>query len=97
MMVLGDKTIQCRDCATQFQFTVGEQQFYAGKGLMNDPARCPACRTARRSLREAGGEREMHEVTCAQCGGVARVPFLPRNEKPVYCSACFEQVRAVAV
>ena len=33
--------------------------------------------------------REMHETTCASCGGVARVPFIPRGDKPVYCSDCF--------
>ena len=38
--------------------------------------------------------RQMYEVTCSQCGGVARVPFQPRGDKPVYCSACFEQQRS---
>jgi CxxC-x17-CxxC domain-containing protein len=33
--------------------------------------------------------RQMYEVTCANCGGVARVPFQPRGDKPVYCSDCF--------
>ncbi len=33
--------------------------------------------------------RQMHEVTCAGCGGIARVPFQPRGDKPVYCSDCF--------
>jgi CxxC-x17-CxxC domain-containing protein len=33
--------------------------------------------------------REMHEVVCAGCGGIARVPFLPRGDRPVYCSDCF--------
>ncbi len=95
-----DKTLTCRDCGNQFQFSSGEQEFYASRGLMNEPSRCPSCRAIRKAERSAGVDgapREMHEVTCAQCGGVARVPFLPRNEKPVYCSSCFEQVRAVAV
>jgi len=38
--------------------------------------------------------REMFEAVCTQCGGVARVPFQPRGDKPVYCSACFEQQRS---
>jgi CxxC-x17-CxxC domain-containing protein len=38
--------------------------------------------------------REMFEATCTQCGGVARVPFQPRDDKPVYCSSCFEQQRS---
>jgi CxxC-x17-CxxC domain-containing protein len=40
------------------------------------------------------GPREMHETTCASCGGPARVPFVPRGDKPVYCSSCFEQQRS---
>ncbi len=92
-----DKSLTCRDCGAEFQFSGGEQEFYASKGLMNEPSRCPTCRATRKAERMSGGEREMHEVTCAECGGVARVPFLPRNDKPVYCSSCFEQVRAARV
>jgi len=40
-----------------------------------------------------GREREMYSVTCASCGGEARVPFQPRGDKPVYCSDCFEKQR----
>ena len=96
-MSYADKTLTCRDCGSEFVFTTGEQEFYASRGLLNEPSRCPSCRAARKAQRMAGADgspREMHEVTCDQCGGVARVPFLPRNDKPVYCSSCFEQVRA---
>lgn len=90
-----DKTLRCRDCDQDFIFSAGEQEFYAQKGLMNEPGRCPTCRTARRSgSRPAGAPREMHPVTCAECGQAAMVPFLPQQNKPVYCSACFERVRA---
>ena len=37
------------------------------------------------------GERQMFTVTCASCGGEARVPFQPRGDKPVYCSDCFSK------
>jgi CxxC-x17-CxxC domain-containing protein len=40
-----------------------------------------------------GREREMFSVTCAACGGEARVPFQPRGDKPVYCSDCFSKQR----
>ena len=43
--------------------------------------------------RSYGGEREMHTVTCANCGKEAKVPFLPRGDKPVYCDDCFQQQR----
>ncbi len=41
-----------------------------------------------------GGQREMHVVTCSNCGGEARVPFVPRGDRPVYCSNCYSQQRA---
>ena len=38
-----------------------------------------------------GGDREvtMHKTNCAECGGVAEVPFRPNGEKPVFCNDCF--------
>ncbi len=40
------------------------------------------------------GPREMFEAVCSECGGVARVPFQPSGDKPVYCSNCFESRRS---
>jgi CxxC-x17-CxxC domain-containing protein len=40
------------------------------------------------------GQREMYSATCASCGKEAQVPFQPSNDKPVYCSDCFEQRRS---
>ena len=92
-----DKTLTCRECGQEFVFTTGEQEFYQQKGLLNEPSRCPTCRAARRSSmaanRGARGPREMHTITCAECGAEAQVPFLPKDDRPVYCSSCFEQAR----
>jgi CxxC-x17-CxxC domain-containing protein len=83
-------------------FTAGEQEFYQLKGLVNEPGRCPECRAARKAERGLGGlgegraPREMHPVVCAECGAETLVPFLPRGDKPVYCSPCFERVRLAA-
>lgn len=97
-----DKTISCRDCGMDFVFSAGEQQFYAEKGLVNEPQRCPSCRAVAKQNRALGissggatGQREMHAAVCAECGGQALVPFLPRNDRPVYCSSCFDKVRAM--
>jgi CxxC-x17-CxxC domain-containing protein len=38
--------------------------------------------------------REMYPAVCAECGAPTQLPFLPRLEKPVYCSTCFDKVRA---
>ena len=50
-MELKDKTIVCKDCNTEFVFTVGEQQFYAEKGFTNEPVRCADCRKKRKAER----------------------------------------------
>ena len=42
-MAFVDKEINCKDCGGPFVFTAGEQEFYAQKGLQNEPARCPRC------------------------------------------------------
>ena len=36
-------------------------------------------------------DREDTTVTCADCGDQCTVPFVPRSNKPVYCSDCFRQ------
>ena len=85
-----DKTLVCRDCGAEFVFTAGEQEFYAEKGFQNEPTRFKACRQARKASRPApGGAREMHDAVCAQCGAATKVPFAPRNDRPIYCSECF--------
>ena len=104
-MSYADRTLTCRDCGQAFVFTAGEQEFHAMKGFTNEPGRCPDCRAARKSRQGGGGSyggggysggggrREMYTAVCSGCGGEAVVPFQPRGDKPVYCSACFEQQR----
>ena len=90
-----DQTLRCRECGRDFLFTVGEQEFYASRGLVNTPSRCPECRAARKSAMQGGGgggRREMFTATCSSCGREARVPFQPRGDKPVYCSDCYQQM-----
>jgi CxxC-x17-CxxC domain-containing protein len=43
--------------------------------------------------RRESAPRQMHEITCAACGRVNRVSFLPRDDRPVYCKACFQAMR----
>ena len=95
-MAISDKNLTCRDCGQSFVFTTGEQEFFAEKGFTNEPSRCPACRSARRNQDRGGfggGPREMHPVVCAQCGVDTTVPFVPRGDRPVYCSDCFSAQR----
>lgn len=91
-MSAADRNIVCVECSQTFVFSAGEQEFYQEKGLMHEPRRCQDCRNARR--RERQGERQMHEGVCADCGSVARVPFMPRDDRPIYCSDCFTSRQA---
>lgn len=84
-----DKTLVCKDCGQEFIFTAREQEFYAEKGFTNEPLRCKACRDARKQSRGAG--RQMYDAVCAACGQPCKVPFEPRNDRPVYCSECFSK------
>lgn len=58
-----DKTISCRECGGQFVFTAGEQEFYASKGFVNDPTRCPAQRRARKTGAPPPAGRCPHDVS----------------------------------
>jgi len=51
-----------------------------------------------RSFRNSGDDRRSRDdrgesttVTCADCGDQCTVPFVPRTDKPVYCSDCFRK------
>ena len=91
--VYEDRTLICRDCGDSFIFSGGEQRFFAEKGLQNIPQRCPSCRANAKRVR-MGGPREYHAAVCNACGNQAMVPFAPRTDRPVYCSTCFDKVRA---
>lgn len=86
-----DKILKCRDCGCEFTFTAGEQEFYAEKGFNNAPTRCKECRSARKNA--AKPERQLFSAVCARCGKEALVPFEPKNDKPVYCTECFNAMR----
>lgn len=89
-----DTTLTCQDCGQSFTFSADDQEFYALKGY-TEPKRCPACRQARKAGRGGSGSREMHPATCSNCGKQTEVPFVPRGDKPIYCTDCFAQQRAV--
>ncbi len=88
-----DKELKCSDCAADFVFTAGEQEFYKSRGLMNEPKRCPSCRSQRKQKSDVRVERQFFEVVCDQCGVMTKVPFVPRQNRPVLCKDCFDKVR----
>lgn len=82
-----DKTLTCKECGNEFVFTAGEQEFYAARGFENEPQRCKVCRDSRKNAGRPA--RELFTATCASCGAEAKIPFKPREDRPVYCSDCF--------
>jgi len=93
-----DRTLTCVECNSEFTFSADDQEFHAKKGYQ-EPKRCPNCRQARRGSRGdggggyGGGARQMYDVTCDNCGAQTQVPFMPRQDRPVYCSDCFSKMK----
>jgi len=46
-------------------------------------------------FRRFGGPREMHKITCSECGKEAEVPFKPKEGLPVYCRECFFKKKGI--
>lgn len=42
-----------------------------------------------------GAPRQMHDITCSECGAAAQVPFKPADGRPVYCRDCYGKKKAV--
>jgi CxxC-x17-CxxC domain-containing protein len=94
-----DRILSCQECGDSFTFSADDQAYHAEKGYTNEPKRCPSCRSARRNQGSNSGfnsaygqgRREMHPAVCAECGKDTMVPFLPRGDRPVYCSECYNR------
>ena len=105
-MAYEDRNLTCVECNSEFVFSADDQEFHAQRGYQ-DPKRCPSCRQARRGGGGGGGyggggggggygggSRQMYDATCASCGSACQVPFLPRQDRPVYCSDCFSKEKS---
>ena len=92
-IILGNELFSIRGLlfiGNEFVFTAGEQEFYAEKGLVNKPKRCPECRKKRRMNNRR--HRKMYDAVCAKCGAQTQVPFKPSPDKEVYCRECFNKL-----
>lgn len=86
-----DKFLKCKECGKDFTFTAGEQEFYAERGFQNEPQRCKECRDLRKNANKPA--RQFFTTVCARCGKEAKVPFQPSNDRPVYCSDCYAEIK----
>ncbi len=93
------RNLTCVECNSEFVFSADDQQFHAERGYQ-EPKRCTSCRQSKRAGGGSGGgggyggPRQMYDAVCASCGGTARVPFQPRQDRPVYCSDCFSKEKS---
>ena len=61
-----DETLKCEDCGKEFVFSTGEQEFYAEKGLVNKPKRCPEIIQAYREKLEECMRQFVHNAALRQ-------------------------------
>lgn len=87
-MSYADKKIACRECGGRFVFTAGEQEFYASKGFINEPTRCPVQRRARKHSAPLPAGPYQHDVSGAgvveptTLGARRSEPGSPRDGSP---------------
>ena len=92
-MLFQEKTLRCSNCGDTFTFRVDELEYFL-RGHIYEPKRCPDCLQAENlSLSENSGYifipvPQSYHVVCADCGKETEVPFIPRQDNPVYCDDC---------
>ena len=92
-------TVTCADCGTECQVPFvprTDRPVYCSDCFrQNKPQDSGNDRHSRndRDSRYSRDDRrgESTTVTCADCGTECQVPFVPRTDRPVYCSDCFRQ------
>ncbi|MBY0547340.1 MAG: zinc-ribbon domain-containing protein [Candidatus Obscuribacterales bacterium] len=94
--MFNDKNLECCGCRNEFLFSGAEQEFFAMKGLKNEPKRCPDCRLVARIERSGGDTGTVTNATCATCGHATRVPFQPKGHRPILCLSCLHTNRDAA-
>ena len=82
-----DRPVYCNECFQNHkpQQRSGGSRFDRGSGYgRND-------RGSRFSRGSRGDRpREMFTATCGDCGNECKIPFKPKEDRPVYCNECFQ-------
>ena len=79
-MGYSDKWLVCADCGKQFMWDAGEQAWFRGKKLENEPRHCKACRDRRRDDR-MHHLRHYSKVNCERCGSPNVRPVCPTRDQ----------------
>jgi len=81
-----DRPVYCSDC-----FRKNKPDDSSNDRPSRDDRGSRYSRDDRGSRYSRDNDREDTTVTCADCGDQCTVPFVPRSNKPVYCSDCFRK------
>ncbi len=84
-----NKPVYCSDCFRQNKPQDSGNDRRSGNDRYSRDDR--GSRYSRDDRGSRDNDREDTEVTCSDCGNQCTVPFVPRTNKPVYCSDCFRQ------
>ena len=84
-----NKPVYCSDCFRQNKPRDSGNDRYSRDDRGSRSSRDD--RGSRYSRDDRGSRDESTTVTCSDCGTECTVPFVPRTNKPVYCSDCFRQ------
>jgi CxxC-x17-CxxC domain-containing protein len=77
-----------KDCKVPFKPS-GDKPIYCSRCFEKYDEKGGDNKPRRNSRR--GNDRDMYSAVCDKCGKNCKVPFRPSNDKPIYCSDCFEQ------
>ena len=100
MVDMSVTVVECAECRATFEISPSERDWFAAHE-MTMPKRCRECRRARRApppCMVLGSDdvypRLRWDAVCAKCGKTDRVPFKPHPSRPVFCGACYAQIKA---
>ena len=87
-----NKAVYCSDCFRQHKpdDSRDDRRSRDDRGSRNDRDD-RGSRYSRDDRGSRDNDREDTEVTCSDCGNQCTVPFVPRFNKPVFCSDCFRK------
>ena len=91
------KKSQRNEGGSRVSYGGGSRDSYGGGSSSRDSYGGGARSSSYGSSRDggaAGGQREMFEAVCAECGKTTTVPFKPTQGRPVYCRDCFQSQRS---
>ena len=63
---------------------------HSKRGLKHFDRPTRSFRNSRNNNFQKGQNNESTIVTCADCGQECEIPFVPKHDRPVYCSECFK-------